>query len=92
MFLSATRLSWSEIRVFNMFQFKPNHLFQGMMMVSPAVNPRCCWEFEGEILVLHHPTTISARYQVSHYLLFFVLTFSHPGYYFSRCITESAVL
>ncbi|XP_023327469.1 GTP-binding protein 1 [Eurytemora carolleeae] len=36
---------------------------QGMVMVSPAVNPQCCWEFEGEILVLHHPTTISTRYQ-----------------------------
>ena len=33
-------------------------------MVSPQVNPECCFEFEGEILVLHHPTTISARYQV----------------------------
>lgn len=32
-------------------------------MVSPAVNPQACWEFEGEILVLHHPTTISSRYQ-----------------------------
>ncbi|KAF4519453.1 hypothetical protein B566_EDAN009928 [Ephemera danica] len=32
-------------------------------MVSPALNPQACWEFEGEILVLHHPTTISSRYQ-----------------------------
>ncbi len=32
-------------------------------MVSPEVNPQACWEFEGEILVLHHPTTISSRYQ-----------------------------
>lgn len=32
-------------------------------MVSPALNPTACWEFEGEILVLHHPTTISSRYQ-----------------------------
>ena len=34
-----------------------------MVMVSPLVNPTACWEFEGEILVLHHPTTISTRYQ-----------------------------
>ena len=33
-------------------------------MVAPAVNPQSCWEFQGEILVLHHPTTISTRYQV----------------------------
>lgn len=32
-------------------------------MVSPILNPQACWEFEGEILVLHHPTTISSRYQ-----------------------------
>lgn len=32
-------------------------------MVAPEVNPQACWEFEGEILVLHHPTTISSRYQ-----------------------------
>ena len=35
-----------------------------MVMVAPAVNPQSCWEFQGEILVLHHPTTISTRYQV----------------------------
>jgi GTPase len=34
-----------------------------MVLVSPSCNPVACWEFEGEILVLHHPTTISARYQ-----------------------------
>ncbi|KAG6448694.1 hypothetical protein O3G_MSEX005658 [Manduca sexta] len=34
-----------------------------MVMVSPALNPQACWQFEGEILVLHHPTTISSRYQ-----------------------------
>lgn len=32
-------------------------------MVAPALNPTASWEFEGEILVLHHPTTISTRYQ-----------------------------
>lgn len=34
-----------------------------MVMVAPALNPTASWEFEGEILVLHHPTTISTRYQ-----------------------------
>ncbi len=32
-------------------------------MVDPHVNPTACWEFKGEILVLHHPTTISPKYQ-----------------------------
>lgn len=34
-----------------------------MVMVNPIINPQACWEFEGEVLVLHHPTTISSRYQ-----------------------------
>lgn len=37
-------------------------------MVSPVLNPVACWEFEGEILVLHHPTTISSRYQAMGWL------------------------
>jgi GTPase len=45
------------------FQIKRSQIRKGMVMVSPAVNPSACWEFEGEILVLHHPTTISSRYQ-----------------------------
>lgn len=34
-----------------------------MVMVSPKLCPQATWEFEAEILVLHHPTTISPRYQ-----------------------------
>ena len=34
-----------------------------MVMVDPSLNPTACWEFEGDILVLHHPTTISTKYQ-----------------------------
>ena len=37
---------------------------KGMVMVSPKLNPQACWEFEGDIMVLHHPTTIQTRYQV----------------------------
>jgi len=48
---------------FSLKKIKRSQIRKGMVMVSPAVNPQCCWEFEGEILVLHHPTTISARYQ-----------------------------
>ena len=32
-------------------------------MLCSSLNPKAYWEFEGEILVLHHPTTISTRYQ-----------------------------
>lgn len=36
---------------------------KGMVLASPELNPKACWEFDGEIVVLHHPTTISSRYQ-----------------------------
>lgn len=32
-------------------------------MVDKRVKPEACWEFEAEVLVLHHPTTISPKYQ-----------------------------
>ncbi|KAG2461200.1 GTPB1 protein, partial [Polypterus senegalus] len=45
------------------FQIKRSSIRKGMVMVSPKLNPQASWEFEAEILVLHHPTTISPRYQ-----------------------------
>ena len=44
-------------------QIKRNQIRKGMVMVDPSLNPTACWEFEGDILVLHHPTTISTKYQ-----------------------------
>jgi len=44
-------------------QVKRSTIRKGMVMVSPRLDPKACWEFESEILVLHHPTTISVRYQ-----------------------------
>lgn len=48
---------------FALKKIKRSQIRKGMVMVSPTLNPQACWEFEGEILVLHHPTTISSRYQ-----------------------------
>lgn len=48
---------------FSLKKVKRSSLRKGMVMVSPKLEPKACWEFEGEILVLHHPTTISVRYQ-----------------------------
>ncbi|XP_021958396.1 GTP-binding protein 1 isoform X2 [Folsomia candida] len=48
---------------FSLKKIKRSQIRKGMVLVSPSLNPVACWEFEGEILVLHHPTTISARYQ-----------------------------
>ncbi|KAK2711089.1 hypothetical protein QYM36_012308 [Artemia franciscana] len=48
---------------FALKKVKKSLLRKGMVMVAPSLNPVACWEFEGEILVLHHPTTIQVRYQ-----------------------------
>ncbi|XP_068177287.1 GTP-binding protein 1-like isoform X2 [Antennarius striatus] len=44
-------------------KIKRSSIRKGMVMVSPKLMPQATWEFEAEILVLHHPTTISPRYQ-----------------------------
>lgn len=39
-------------------------------MVSSSLNPQPCLEFEGEFVILHHPSTISIGYQaMGNYLL-----------------------
>jgi GTPase len=48
---------------FSLKKMKRSQIRKGMVMVSPTIEPKACWEFEGEILVLHHPTTISVKYQ-----------------------------
>ena len=48
-------------------------------MVAKELQPTACWEFLGDILVLHHPTTISPKYQAMgkyvHYHIVIVLCF-----------------
>ncbi|XP_034044471.1 GTP-binding protein 1-like isoform X1 [Thalassophryne amazonica] len=48
---------------FALKKIKRSSIRKGMVMVSPKLMPQASWEFEAEILVLHHPTTISPRYQ-----------------------------
>ncbi|XP_037546273.1 GTP binding protein 1, like [Nematolebias whitei] len=48
---------------FALKKIKRASIRKGMVMISPKLQPQATWEFEAEILVLHHPTTISPRYQ-----------------------------
>lgn len=61
--MAVRQVSASQTASFALKKIKRSQIRKGMVMVSPALNPTACWEFEGEILVLHHPTTISSRYQ-----------------------------
>lgn len=51
-------------------QIKRNQIRKGMFLVDERLKPTACWEFEGEILVLHHPTTISPKYQAMGELMY----------------------
>lgn len=62
------RLPVKEVRSgqtasFALKKIRRNEIRKGMVMLCPSLEPKAYWEFEGEILVLHHPTTISTRYQ-----------------------------
>ncbi|XP_052383917.1 GTP-binding protein 1-like isoform X8 [Oncorhynchus keta] len=48
---------------FALKKIKRSSIRKGMVMISPRLTPQATWEFMAEILVLHHPTTISPRYQ-----------------------------
>ena len=48
---------------FALKKIKRTSIRKGMVMVDPALSPVATWEFEGDITVLHHPTTMSTRYQ-----------------------------
>jgi len=48
---------------FGLKKIKRSALRKGMVLASPALDPKSSWEFEAEILVLQHPTTIQPGYQ-----------------------------
>lgn len=42
---------------------KRAHFRKGMVLVDPALNPKSIREFDAEVVILHHATTIKERYQ-----------------------------
>ncbi|CAF1232558.1 unnamed protein product [Adineta steineri] len=48
---------------FALRKIKKSELRKGMVLLSPAIAPVAYWEFEADLLILHHPTTISTKYQ-----------------------------
>ncbi|KAK2720390.1 GTP-binding protein 1-like [Artemia franciscana] len=66
--IHRNRMPVKEVRggqtaCFALKKVKKSLLRKGMVIVTPSLNPVACWEFEGEVLVLHHPTTIQVHYQ-----------------------------
>ena len=48
---------------FALKKIKRAQIRKGMVLVSKSVDPKAVFDFEAEILVLFHSTTISPRYQ-----------------------------
>ena len=62
--MPVTEVRSGQTASFALKKIKRSQIRKGMVMVSPKLSPQACWEFEGDIMVLHHPTTIQTRYQV----------------------------
>ena len=61
--LPVSECRGSHTASFALKKIRRSELRKGMVLVSEKENPEASWEFEAEILVLHHPTTISVNYQ-----------------------------
>lgn len=48
---------------FALKKVKRSEVRKGMVLVAKEVKPKACYEFDAEVLVLFHSTTISTRYQ-----------------------------
>jgi len=62
------RLPVKEVRAgqtasFSLKKVKRQDIRKGMVLMSKDLEPVATWEFEADVLVLHHPTTISSKYQ-----------------------------
>ena len=44
-------------------ELKRNHFRKGMVLIDREIQPTPVWEFEAEVMILHHATTIKPNYQ-----------------------------
>ncbi|CAF1273529.1 unnamed protein product [Adineta ricciae] len=61
--MSVRECKGGQTASFALRKIKKSELRKGMVLLSPAIPPVAYWEFEADLLILHHPTTISAKYQ-----------------------------
>ena len=61
--MPATSVKSGQTASFALKKVKRSAIRKGMVMLSPKLEPKAVWEFEGKITVLHHPTTIVTNYQ-----------------------------
>ena len=52
-----------QTAAFALKKVKRSNIRKGMVMLHPKSKPKAVWEYKAEVLILHHPTTISNKYQ-----------------------------
>ncbi|WP_411023551.1 hypothetical protein, partial [Salmonella sp. s51228] len=61
--LPVTEVHGGQSASFALRKIKRSQIHKGMVLAAKEIKPIACWEFDAEILVLHHPTTIVEGYQ-----------------------------
>lgn len=57
-----------------------------MVLLSPAIPPVAYWEFEADLLILHHPTTISTKYQAMGKSICFIINLFYIVFSFTSTL------
>lgn len=70
--INRTQVNQANLGEFACFALKPQKTHdklersdfrKGMVLLDPSIKPEPVWEFEANVHVLHHPTTMSPGYQ-----------------------------
>ncbi|CAH8626116.1 unnamed protein product [Schistosoma rodhaini] len=61
--LSVNYVRGGQTASFALKKLRRNQVRKGMVLLAPESKPKACIEFIAEVLILHHPTTISVGYQ-----------------------------
>lgn len=61
--MPTTEVRGGQTGSFALKKIKRSAIRKGMVLLSPKIEAKATWEFQGQITVLHHPTTIVPKYQ-----------------------------
>ena len=61
--LPVRKVCAGQTATFSLKKIKRRDIRRGMVMLASEYKPSATWEFEADVLVLHHPTTVSVHYQ-----------------------------
>jgi GTPase len=59
--MPVTAVRGGQAASFALKKVKRAAIRKGMVLVHPSVKPQAFWEFDAEVVILHHPTTITTK-------------------------------